>query len=98
MWCWCLSVTGTTGIDILIHSRKIGFEVSMAKSELSDCCKLMFGELLKVWRGFEFRKVEMDYIIIIFHYAYGARGYEAATNIQSWYATRTWSLIPSPKC
>jgi hypothetical protein len=37
-------------------------------------------------------------IIIIFHYAYGARGYEAATNIQSWYATRTWSLIPSPKC
>ena len=47
MWCWCLSVTGTTGLNILIHSRKIGFEVSMAKSELSDCCKLMSGELIK---------------------------------------------------
>ena len=56
----CLSVTATTGLNILIHSRKIGFEVSMAKSELSDCCKLMSGELIEVWRGSEFRKVEVD--------------------------------------
>ena len=60
MWCWCLSVTGTTGLNILIYSRKIGFEVSMTKSELSDNCKLMSGELIEVWRGSEFRKVEVD--------------------------------------
>src|SRR5437588_10864102 len=34
-------------------------------------------------------------IIIISHYAYGARGYEAATNIHSWYASRARFLIPS---
>ena len=32
----------------------------MAKSELSDCCKLMSGELIEVWRGSEFGKVEVD--------------------------------------
>ena len=32
----------------------------MAKSELSDCCKLMSGELIKVWRWSEFGKVEVD--------------------------------------
>lgn len=43
MWCWCLPVTGTCVADILIHSAEIGFEVTMTKSELCDCCKLVFG-------------------------------------------------------
>ena len=43
MGCWYLPVTGTCVADILIHSAEIGFEIMMTKSELSDCCKLVFG-------------------------------------------------------
>ena len=32
----------------------------MAKSELSDCCKLVSGKLIEVWRGSEFGKVKVD--------------------------------------
>ena len=44
VWCRLLLVTGTGIGDVLIHSAKIGFEITMAKSELGDSCKLVSGK------------------------------------------------------
>ena len=64
MGCWCLPITGTCVADILIHSAKIGFEITMTKSELGDCCKLVFWQVAEVWCRSEGWKLEVDRSIV----------------------------------